>query len=149
MPDKGARHVDDPLGQAAGVHELARQDEKRHGHQHEVVGPANGVLHDDLRIELSQLQHDADAGEQQRKGDRHADGNRSEQDAQKDQRAQGVGPLPCVATCSISASMRSPRFSVMLSSASLCGCVSASQMLNAMLMPMPAPKTMAEPCSQA
>ena len=61
MPYKGCSHVDNAFGQAAGIHELTGQNEERHCHQHKVVSAANGVLHHDLRIKLTQLQHDGNA----------------------------------------------------------------------------------------
>jgi hypothetical protein len=87
MADERAGELDDALRQPAGVHELAGEDEERHGHQHEVVGTADGVLRDDLGVELIELQHDADAGHEQCEGDRHADGDGGDENAEKDQRA--------------------------------------------------------------
>ena len=85
MADQRQGEVDDPLRQAAGVHDLAGEHEERHRHEREAVGAVDDVLGDDLGVEHVELQHQGDAAEQQRVGDRHAQRHRTQERSQKDQ----------------------------------------------------------------
>ena len=84
VADEGEREVDDPLRQAADVHDLAGEDEERRGEQREAVGAVDDVLRQDLRIEHLQLPHQGDARGEQRERDRDAEQHRRDQRQDED-----------------------------------------------------------------
>ena len=84
MTDQCERDVDDSLGEAAAVHDLAGQHEEGDGHQGKTVGAVDDVLGDDLRVENIERMHQRDAADDQRKRDRHAQRHRAEQGESED-----------------------------------------------------------------
>ena len=72
------------LRQSAGVHDLAGEDEERHGHQRKAVGAVDQVLRDDLRVHHVEVVHQRHAADQQRERDRHAERHRAEQRDEED-----------------------------------------------------------------
>ncbi|MOA52275.1 hypothetical protein D3C78_1755470 [compost metagenome] len=75
MADEHAGQTHDAARNAARVHEFACQHEQGHGHQREAVGARQHVLRQDLGVEEIQLEHHRQGAEQQREGNRHAQGD--------------------------------------------------------------------------
>ncbi len=109
VPHQRERHVDDAFRQAAGVHDLACQQEERGGHQREAVGAGDEVLRDDLRVHHVELVHERDAAHEQRERDRHSERHGAQKREQEDgdghdglrQRflpADDPGPASCAST---------------------------------------------------
>ena len=73
MSDEGKRDVDDAFGQSAGIHDLASENEERHGEEGKAVNAVDDVLRDDLRIHHVHVEHQRNAADEQRKRDGHAD----------------------------------------------------------------------------
>jgi hypothetical protein len=75
----GLRHGDDAPRDAAGIHQLAGQDEERHRQQREAVSAGLKILSQQLHVPEIQVPHQHRAGEQQREGDGHAKGHEAQQ----------------------------------------------------------------------
>ena len=89
--EEGGRHPDQPLGDAAGGHDVAGEDEERDRHQREGVGRVEHLLDDDQHRDVrekEERQHD-------RRGDR--DGDR---------RPGGEGPARMTKTAAVMAHLR-------------------------------------------
>ncbi len=88
VADHRSRQRDQPVGDAADVHQVGRQQEERHREQDErVVGLERRVEHDHRRQPRLDEQH-RQAGEAEREGDRHA------QDHQHEERAEQTASPP-------------------------------------------------------
>jgi hypothetical protein len=83
------REFDDALGQPALVHDLAGQQEERHGQQRVVVGAAQQVLRQDLGLEHVHVPHQRHTADQQRHRDGNADRHREHQRAKENRECHG------------------------------------------------------------
>jgi hypothetical protein len=73
VPDDRHGHAHDALGEAAGIHDLAGEEEERNRHQREGRRAVDQVLRDDLRVDDVELEHQRHGGQQDGEGDRYAD----------------------------------------------------------------------------
>src|ERR1700709_1910559 len=71
--------MDDALGEAPLVHQLARQHEEWDRHQRKAVGAVDDVLRHDLGIEHPDRAHQRDAADDQSERDRHTERHGAEQ----------------------------------------------------------------------
>ena len=89
MPDHRPRQCQQPVGDAADIHQVRRQQEERHGEQDEGVEGVERLLHERHGGE-ARLQHQhRQAGERQREGHGHAQEHQPEEQAEQDQRRLG------------------------------------------------------------
>ena len=79
MADDGKGHIDDPLGEPAGIHDLAREHEEGDGHQGKAVRPVDEIHGDDLGVHQVHIEHHGKAAGDQGDGDRHSDRHRPQQ----------------------------------------------------------------------
>ena len=84
MADAGNCELDDALGKAAGIHQLAGQNEEGDRQQGKCVSARDHVLGDDLAVEHAHVKHEGNATEHQRKCHRYANGHGTEQRDDKD-----------------------------------------------------------------
>jgi hypothetical protein len=102
VADPGHGHVDDAAAQAAGVHELAGQQEEWHRQQREVVGAVHEALRQDLAVKRGQCAggrhetHQRQATDQQRIGNGHANGHGAQQAEHKDGDGHERAPGACI-----------------------------------------------------
>ena len=112
VADQRQREIDDPLGQPAGVHQLAGEQEERDRQQHERVGAVEDLLRDDLAVVDAEVRHQRDAADDQRERDRHADRHGAHQRHEED----GDGHRDSGSSCRLAHS--SPRLMCTASSSS-------------------------------
>lgn len=105
--DPAHRHqgeVDEPARDAAGVHEVAREDEQRHGQQREALDADVHLLPDDVGgvVPRQERQRGGERGDPERHRDRHAreqqHEERAEQDGDRGQRTHQSVPSVSIAT---------------------------------------------------
>ena len=82
-PDQGVGEVNETLEDAGADHELARQHEKRDGHQRKAVYGIHHPLRQNRQPEVG-VHQAADRGEPEREGERHADQREQKEDADDD-----------------------------------------------------------------
>ena len=84
-PGQHGRELEQVLGDAGIVEEVAGQDEQRHREQREVLRLRDGELDRDGRRQLRMLQEEQRAGDADREGDRHADQQQHREGDEDDQ----------------------------------------------------------------
>ncbi len=90
MADQVAREAHQPVRDAADVHQVGRQQEKRHRQQDERVVGVECLAHQRAGVEVRLEHQDRQARQAEREGDRHAQEHQREEHAEQNPRS-GAG----------------------------------------------------------
>ena len=88
MSNPRLRHGDDALADAARIHQLARQNKKRHRQQRKAVDPSDQVLRQQLGVPKVEHPGHARAGQHQRQTHVHADAHERQHAERKNDESQ-------------------------------------------------------------
>ena len=139
MAHQGVGKIDDPLGDAAAVHQLTGEHEEGNGHHRKGIGAGKKVLGKNLGVEAVEEQHHAHAAEHQGKADGNPDQDAAHQRGQEyHQRHCLLPPLSSSGCAADSASSTEPVTMLEISS----GWVRAWTMLATARMAMETPVMM-------